>query len=92
MWGSTGASTRIAAASTVAAIAGGTVTAVCCLIEQCVGTLRENDNDPTIVVTGGDAQRLMHHLDADIQHRPQLVLEGLALYEFDASSDRRVEG
>jgi len=78
--------------STVAAIAGGTVTAVCCLIEQCVGTLRADGNDPTIVVTGGDAQWLMHHLDAGIQHRPQLVLEGLALYEFDASSGCRVEG
>jgi len=78
--------------STVAAIAGGTVTAVCCLIEQCVGVLRADGNDPTIVVTGGDARQLMHHLGAGIQHRPQLVLEGLALYEFDASTGRRVEG
>jgi type III pantothenate kinase len=78
--------------STVAAIAGGTVTAVCCLIEQCVETLRAGGNDPIIVVTGGDARRLMDCLDAGMQHRPQLVLEGLALYEFDTSSGRRVEG
>lgn len=68
--------------STIQAIAGGALAAVCCLIDHC--TVVPNDSSAaTLVVTGGDAGRLLPHLDADARHRPQLVLEGLARYEFD---------
>ena len=77
--------------STAEAIDGGTLASVCCLIDRCVGKLRESEKAPTLVMTGGDAQRLMSHLDVAAQHRPQLVLEGLARYEFDVRAAHRVE-
>ena len=77
--------------STAEAIEGGAVAGVCCLIDRCISTLRGSETDPTLVMTGGDAQRLMSHLDVAAQHRPQLVLEGLARYDFDARVGRRAE-
>lgn len=34
---------------------------------------------PRIVLTGGDAPRILGLLEADVEHRPHLVLEGLAV-------------
>lgn len=64
--------------STSAAIDGGALAAVCGVIDRCFGSLCASQKDSTLVVTGGDAERLLRHLDAAAQHRPQLVLEGLA--------------
>jgi type III pantothenate kinase len=75
--------------STAEAIGGGTLAAVCGLIDRCVGALLcERDAVPALVVTGGNAERLLRHLDMTAHHRPQLVLEGLKLYEFDESAER----
>jgi len=62
------------------AISSGALAAACCLIERC--------EYPQVVVTGGDAERLLRHLEGAVHHRPQLVLEGLAIYEFDQVSGR----
>ncbi len=75
--------------STAEAINGGALAAVCCLIDRCVDLLRERGEIPTLVVTGGDAQRLIRHLDAPAHYQPQLVLEGLKLYEFEESAERK---
>ena len=68
---------------TAEAISGGATAAVCSLIERCIGALGAGEDVPTLVVTGGDAERLTRHLDGAAHFRPQLVLEGLILYEFD---------
>ncbi len=67
------------------AISGGAIAAVCSLIERCIVALGTAGDVPTLVVTGGDAQRLIRHLDVVAHLRPLLVLEGLMLYEFDKS-------
>jgi len=72
---------------TAAAISGGAVAAACCLIDRSVDLLNEPGKNATLVVTGGDARRLIRHLDRPAQHRPLLVLEGLAAYEFDQPAE-----
>jgi len=72
---------------TAAAIGGGAVAAACCLIDRSVDLLDEPGKNATLVVTGGDARRLIRHLDRPAQHRPLLVLEGLAVYEFDQPAE-----
>lgn len=69
--------------STAEAIAGGALAAVCCLIDHCSGARGDRTEAATLVVTGGDAERLLPHLGAHARHRPQLVLEGLAKYACD---------
>jgi len=66
---------------TAEAITGGILAAVCSLIDRSIDTLRGGDQVPELVMTGGDAQRLIPYLDVSSHHRPQLVLEGLAQYE-----------
>jgi len=65
--------------STGAAIDSGTMAAVCGAIDRCLSILRTGKDNPTLIVTGGDATRLLSHLDVAAQHQPQLVLEGLAI-------------
>jgi type III pantothenate kinase len=67
---------------TAAAIANGALTSICGLVDRCVDALPDRDKVVTLVVTGGDAERLLPHLDDDARHRPLLVLEGLARYDF----------
>ncbi|MBT8441955.1 MAG: type III pantothenate kinase [Gammaproteobacteria bacterium] len=64
---------------TAEAIGHGVLGAVCALIERCTGALAE-DNGRVVVVTGGDAERIIPHLAVELEHRPQLVLEGLVLW------------
>lgn len=66
--------------STAAAIGGGSQSAICGLIEQCVDQLRDQYGDSVLVMTGGDVERIMPHLRVDADHRPLLVLEGLMIY------------
>ena len=65
--------------STSEAIDGGALAAVCSAIDRSFCSLRAQGDEPLLIVTGGDAERLLRHLDVDAQHRPQLVLEGLAI-------------
>lgn len=67
---------------TAAAMAAGSVTALCALIDRCVESLHEAGAEPLLIMTGGDAERLAGHVGRAAQLRPQLVLEGLARYDF----------
>ena len=69
--------------STDEAIDGGGLAAICGLIEQCAAELAGRSRDNVLVVTGGDAVRIVPHLRVAVESRPRLVLRGLAFYEFD---------
>ena len=68
--------------NTATAMAAGSVAALCALIDRCVESLHEGDAEPLLIMTGGDAGRLAGHVGQAAQLRPQLVLEGLARYDF----------
>jgi type III pantothenate kinase len=69
---------EIFAGNTDAAISNGVFSAVCGAIERAVRTLRAAGYRPKIVLTGGDASRILKQLDGSVLHRPHLVLQGLA--------------
>lgn len=64
-------------ANTAAAVREGAQNAITGAIERAVRTLRSNAYDPTIVLTGGGASRILGALDEAPLHRPNLVLHGL---------------
>ena len=64
--------------NTAAAVAGGALNAVTGAIERAIRTLRSNAYRPKVVLTGGDASRILSALDETPVHRPNLVLQGLA--------------
>ncbi len=64
--------------NTAAAVREGSQNAVVGAIERAIRTLQSNGYDPTIVLTGGDASRILKSLDETLLHRPHLVLQGLA--------------
>ncbi len=64
--------------NTAAAVREGSQNAVVGAIERSIRTLQSNGYDPTIVLTGGDASRILKSLDEALLHRPHLVLQGLA--------------
>jgi len=65
------------AANTAAAVQSGTLSAVCGAIERAAKTMRSAGLRPKIVLTGGDASRILKQLDGNVLHRPHLVLQGL---------------
>lgn len=73
--------------NTAAAMAAGSVTALCALIDRCVESLHEGDAEPLLIMTGGDAGRLAGHVGQAAHLRPQLVLEGLARYDFSEPAE-----
>ena len=75
---STGNGMQLFAKSTNAAIYNGSLSAVCGAIEQAARTMRAEGFRPKIVLTGGDASRILKQLDSNVLHRPNLVLQGLA--------------
>lgn len=64
--------------STDQAVAYGAVNAVCGAVERATRALRKLGQRPKLVLTGGDASRILQQLDGALVHRPNLVLEGLA--------------
>lgn len=66
------------AATTDGALDKGSMTAICGAIERAVARMRGSGYRPKLVLTGGDASRILRHLDGDALHRPNLVLQGLA--------------
>jgi type III pantothenate kinase len=66
--------------STADAIRGGGLAAICGLIATCKERLAGRCGDSALVVTGGDAGRVVPHIRVELDHRPLLVLEGLAIY------------
>ena len=59
------------------AVGSGAISAVTGAVERAIRALRSNDCDATVVLTGGDASRILAALDERSLHRPNLVLQGL---------------
>jgi len=64
--------------STAAAVREGVQNAVAGAVERATRTLRSNACEPTIILTGGGAPRILGALEQAPLHRPNLVLRGLA--------------
>lgn len=73
-----GAGLDLFANTTQRAVRNGTLSAVCGAIERAVRVMRAEGLRPEIVLTGGDAPRILKQLGGNILHRPHLVLQGLA--------------
>lgn len=71
------------ATSTANAIFRGSLGAVCGAIERAVRRMKMEGHRPQVVLTGGDASRILAEVDVDAEHRPHLVLEGLAVIARD---------
>lgn len=66
------------ARNTAAAVREGAQNAVAGAIERAIRTLQSNAYEPVVVLTGGDASRILNALSETPLHRPHLVLQGLA--------------
>jgi type III pantothenate kinase len=64
--------------NTAAAVREGARNAVAGAIERAFRTLQSNAYNPTIILTGGGATRILGALEVSPVHRPNLVLHGLA--------------
>ncbi len=64
--------------NTAAAVRHGAWAAVVGAVARANKILRSNSYKPTVVLTGGDASRMLTALGDDALHRPHLVLQGLA--------------
>ena len=76
--GATASGMSMFASSTSRAVEQGAINAVVGAIERANWTLDENGIEADVVLTGGDASRILKSLDEDALHRPHLVLSGLA--------------
>ena len=65
------------AKNTADAVASGAENAVTGAVERAIKTLRSDAYDVDVVLTGGDALRILEALDDAPLHRPNLVLQGL---------------
>ena len=63
--------------NTAAAVREGAHNAVSGAIERAIRTLQSNGYDPTVILTGGGASRILGALKEPALHRPNLVLQGL---------------
>ena len=61
------------------AIIFGACNAICGAIERAIICLQENGHSPTVILTGGDALVFKNLMNEGYRHRPNLVLEGLAI-------------
>ncbi len=57
-----------------------------CLVESCMKACADAVAAGTLVITGGDAPALIGALSLPVEHRPLLVLEGLALPSSEAGA------
>lgn len=73
-----GTQLQMFARNTAAAVREGAHNAVAGAVDRAAQTMRSNGYDPTTVLTGGDASRILEALDVAPLHRPHLVLRGLA--------------
>ena len=65
------------AVNTRDAVNSGALSAVVGGIERSFATFKSNTRRPTLVLTGGDASRILKALGVKALHRPNLVLQGL---------------
>lgn len=77
------AATALFATSTDGALDQGAMTAICGAIERALGRMRATGFRPKLVLTGGDASRILKQLDDTVMHRPNLVLQGLGVMVSD---------
>lgn len=73
-----GAQMQMFARNTAAAVREGAHNAVAGAVDRAAKTLRSNGYEPTTILTGGDASRILEALAVAPLHRPHLVLRGLA--------------
>ncbi|MDJ0712333.1 MAG: type III pantothenate kinase [Woeseiaceae bacterium] len=66
------------AKNTAGAVREGTYAAVTGAVDRAIRTLQSNAYEPTVILTGGDASRILNALCDTPVHRPHLVLQGLA--------------
>ena len=66
------------ASNTDGAVQSGAVNAICGAIDRAAKVLRSEGYRVKIVLTGGDASRILKQLGDKVLHRPNLVLQGLA--------------
>jgi type III pantothenate kinase len=66
------------ARNTAAAVREGAQNAVAGAVDRAIRTLQSNAYEPVVVLTGGDASRILNALCETPLHRPHLVLQGLA--------------
>lgn len=64
--------------STEAGVLQGTANAVAGAVDRAISVLRSNAYDPVTVLTGGDGSAMLQALADTPEHRPNLVLAGLA--------------
>jgi len=74
--------------TTSKAVQHGAWNAVTGAVDRAITTLRSNAYDPAVVLTGGDASRMLTALGTEPLHRPHLVLQGLARMLQDALHER----
>ena len=73
-----GADLGMFARNTAAAVREGAQNAVAGAVDRAIQTLQSNAYEPVVVLTGGDASRILNALCESPLHRPHLVLQGLA--------------
>jgi type III pantothenate kinase len=73
-----GGSMAMFANTTAAAVGQGGLNAVAGAIERAARVMRRAGEEPRVILTGGDASRILKSLDDAVAHRPHLVLQGLA--------------
>ncbi len=74
------------ASSTSRAIEQGILNAVAGAVERAADAVDEHSGEPLLVLTGGDASRILSSLGDPQVHRPHLVLQGLARILEDAGN------
>jgi len=65
------------ATATEEAVACGALNALCGAVERAMAGLHDLGLSPVLVLTGGDAKRILEALGGKPEHRPNLVLSGL---------------
>ncbi len=73
-----GGSMAMFASTTAGAVGQGSLNAVAGAIERAARVLSNDGEEPVVILTGGDASRILKSLDDVAEHRPHLVLQGLA--------------
>lgn len=81
--GRTSTGTMLFATTTDGALDQGAMTAVCGAVDRALGRMRATGFRPRLVLTGGDASRILKQLDDTVVHRPNLVLQGLGVMVSD---------
>ena len=75
---SQGSGIEMFASTTAGAVGQGALNAVVGAVERAARAIGDDQGEVTIILTGGDASRILKSLGDEAIHRPHLVLQGLA--------------